>query len=57
MSGAYHYIQVYDKLAHVSSCISYQSVVINYISKDQLLHAADASHTTSTPYVNGVLCY
>jgi len=46
VSEAYHGIQVYDKLAHISYSASYQSVVINYISEHQLSHAIDASHTT-----------
>ena len=50
MSGAYHSIHVYDKLAHISYSVSCQSVVINYVSEHQMPHAIDASHSMPTTY-------
>jgi len=57
VSGVYHGIQVYDKVAQINHDLSCQSVVImfafiNYVSEHQLPHVMDASHTTSTTHVN-----
>jgi len=52
VSGVYHGIQVYNKLAHIKHSVLCQSVVINYVSEHKSLHIVNASHTTLIIHVN-----
>jgi len=52
VSGAYHGIQIYNKLAYINHGVLCKSVIMNYVSEHQLPHVVNASHTTPTTYVN-----
>ena len=42
----------YNKLAHINHDLSYQSVVINYVSEHHLPYVVNAFHTTPITHVN-----
>jgi len=52
VSGAYHGIQIYNKLAHINHDY-FASLLLLIISEHQLPHVVNASHTMPTTYVKG----